>query len=263
LPKYLSDTNDKTQGDVPRKANMAGTVNINNDELIVDSGSTYHIVHKHDMLENASKACSETPVVIPNGECISVEATGDFTLMGGTRIGGVLYIPKFNCNLLSVSLLAKELNSVVSFYPDFCVMQGLHSKKLTGAGKYVCGLYRMGVLKGDRRVMTLKTDAEVWHSRLGHASTTKLSHIESLKKFSFVFKDDVWHVCMKAKHIRSVFPKSFIKSNESFELIHCDIWGKYRKSSTTLANFSSLLSTIIAGVCGFISLNTKTKQVTA
>ncbi|KAJ0464609.1 putative RNA-directed DNA polymerase [Helianthus annuus] len=114
---------------------------------------------------------------------------------------------------------------------------GLHSKKLIGAGKCVHGLYRMGVLRDDRRVMTLKTDAEVWHSRLGHASTSKLSHIESLKNVSFGFKYHVCHACMKAKHTRSIFPKSFIKSNECFELIHCDIWGKYRKPSTGLANF--------------------------
>ncbi|KAF5769630.1 putative RNA-directed DNA polymerase [Helianthus annuus] len=237
LLKHLSENNDKAQGDVSRKANMAGMVNINNDDWIVDSGSTDHIVHKDGMLENASKARSETPVVIPNGESISGEATGDSTLMGGTKIGGVLYIPKFNCNLLSVSRLSRELNCVVSFYPDFCVMQGLHSKKLIGAGKCVHGLYRMGVLRDDRRVMTLKTDAEVWHSRLGHASTSKLSHIESLKNVSFGFKYHVCHACMKAKHTRSIFPKSFIKSNECFELIHCDIWGKYRKPSTGLANF--------------------------
>lgn len=40
-----------------------------------------------------------------------------------------------------------------------------------------------------------------------------------------------------AKHTRSPFPKSSIKTNECFDLIHCDIWGKYPKPSTAHANF--------------------------
>ena len=95
----------------------------------------------------------------------------------------------------------------------------------------------MSVLKDDRKAMNLKTHGEVWHSRLGHANISKLSHIDFLINVSFSFKDDVCHACVKAKHTRSVFPKSFIKSNECFELIHCDVWGKYRKPSTTHASF--------------------------
>ena len=114
-----------SEGDPVRKANMSGKQNKNSD-WIVDSGSTEHIVHNLESLENGTQTIREAPVMIPNGDNILVEAKGDCTLIGGNKINEVLYIPNFNCNLLSVSRLLKELQCAVSFFPDFCVMQALH-----------------------------------------------------------------------------------------------------------------------------------------
>ncbi|KAI3507425.1 hypothetical protein L1887_22411 [Cichorium endivia] len=236
LIKHFNINEQKTEGDQVRKANMAGKHN-KTDDWVVDSGSTEHIVHKFESLENGARTTREAPVMIPNGDNIPVVAKGDCTLSGGNKINEVLYIPDFNCNLLSVSRLSKELQCVVSFFPDFVVMQGLQSKKLIGTGECISGLYRMGMATHERKAMATKVDARVWHSRLGHASDSKLSNIDFFKNVSFNFKDDVCDSCVKAKHTRTPFPKSFIKTNECFDLIHCDIWGKYRKPSTTHASF--------------------------
>ncbi|GJT65758.1 hypothetical protein Tco_1017238 [Tanacetum coccineum] len=45
--------------------------------FVVDSGSTEHITHDASILENKSKSHFETPVVIPNGDAISVEGKGE------------------------------------------------------------------------------------------------------------------------------------------------------------------------------------------
>ncbi|KAK1414482.1 hypothetical protein QVD17_30227 [Tagetes erecta] len=236
LMKHLAGNGQNTEGESIRKANMAGKQN-ETDDWIWDSGSTEHIVHKRESLENGTRAIREAPVMIPNGDSIPVEAKGNCTLTGGIKINEVLYIPNFNCNLLSVSRLSKELKCVVSFFPNFCIMQDLHSKKLIGTCKCIQGLYRMGMAAQERKAMAIKVDAKVWHSRLGHASDSKLSHIHFLRDFSFNFKENVCDSCAKAKHTRSPFPKSFIKTNECFVLIHCDIWGKYRNPSTAHASF--------------------------
>ncbi|KAF5776249.1 putative RNA-directed DNA polymerase [Helianthus annuus] len=114
---------------------------------------------------------------------------------------------------------------------------GLNSRKLIGTGRCVKGLYRMGMVAKERKAMMTKVDATVWHKRLGHASSMKLCQIESLNDVSFDFQDNVCDACIKAKHTRSLFQKSSIKTNECFDLIHCDVWGKYRKPTTTHANF--------------------------
>ncbi|GKF10879.1 hypothetical protein Tco_0048805, partial [Tanacetum coccineum] len=113
----------------------------------------------------------EAIVVIPNGDSIPVKGKKDYTLPGGTKVNGVLYVPDFKCNLLSVSRLSRDLQCCISSFLDFCVMQGLQRRNLIGAGRCKGGLYRMKMVQ-RRRVMA--TTVETWHKRLGHASKRKL-----------------------------------------------------------------------------------------
>ncbi|KAI3722512.1 hypothetical protein L2E82_33551 [Cichorium intybus] len=112
-------------------------------------------------------------------------------------------------------------------------MQGLRSKNLIGAGDCRRGLYRMGMFEDKRRVMHVTV--ERWHKRLGHASEGKLAKVDFLKNISFKLK--VCDSCSKAKHTRSPFSLSEIKTTQCFELIHCDVWGKYRTPSLSGANY--------------------------
>ncbi|GJV08472.1 hypothetical protein Tco_1346128 [Tanacetum coccineum] len=96
----------------------------------------------------------EAPVVIPNGDSILVKGKGDHILSRGTKVNGVLYVPDFKCNLLSVSRLSRDLQCCISFFPDFYVMQGLQRKNLIGAGRYERGLYRMKMVQGRRAMAT-------------------------------------------------------------------------------------------------------------
>lgn len=79
-------------------------------------------------------------------------------------MNGVLCVPNFKCNLLFVSRLSKDLQCPVTFFPAFCVMQGLQTRDLIGSGRCEGGLYRMGMLE-ERRVMAINVD--IWHKRNG------------------------------------------------------------------------------------------------
>lgn len=228
--RLFSDSGNNVQ--IKPEANMAGK---KDDVWVVDSGCTEYITHWPNLLENKKGTTNEAPVVIPNGHTIPVEGKGDFTLPGGAKLNGVLYVPNFKYNLLSVSRLTKDLKCAVTFFPDFFVMQGLQTKSLIGAGKCEGGLYLMDMLKERRKIMM--TTMSTWHKRMGHASKEKLSNVDifksNLNKDSMFFCDS----CAKAKHARTPFTRSFIKTSSCFELIHCDIWGGYRIPSYTRANF--------------------------
>ncbi|KAJ0951185.1 putative RNA-directed DNA polymerase [Helianthus annuus] len=226
-----ADTNNEGN---ERVANMTGRL-VDEDDWVVDSGATEHTTYLNDILSNKRKDSHEVPVTIPNGDTIPVEGKGDYTLPGGTRIRGILHVPKFTCNLLSVSRLTKDLQCSVTFFPDFCVMQGLRSRNLIGAGKCKGGLYRMGMFGEERKAMAVTV--ERWCNRLGHTSQEKLAKIEFLKGVSFNLRNNVCDSCSKAKHTRSPFPLSEIKTKECFELLHCDVWGKYRIPSYSGANY--------------------------
>ncbi|GKA31226.1 putative RNA-directed DNA polymerase [Tanacetum coccineum] len=82
----------------------------------------------------------------------------------------------------------------------------------------------------------LATSVSTWHKRLGHPSNLKLQHLDFFKGTplnSKVFCDS----CMKAKFSRLPFPVSTTKTHACFDLIHCDIWGKYRTPSLTRASY--------------------------
>ncbi|GJW12102.1 hypothetical protein Tco_1577929 [Tanacetum coccineum] len=75
-----------------------------------DSGCTEYITYLSDILVNKKTTHFEAPVVIPNGDSTPVKRKGDYILPGGTKVNGVLYVPDFKCNLLSVSHLSREIN---------------------------------------------------------------------------------------------------------------------------------------------------------
>ncbi|KAJ0856487.1 putative RNA-directed DNA polymerase [Helianthus annuus] len=112
-------------------------------------------------------------------------------------------------------------------------MQDLRSRKIIGMGKCERGLYRMKMMENKRKAMM--ASVEVWHKRLGHTSSSKLSHFNFVKNASFKTID--CDSCAKAKHTRLPFPVSSIKSKKCFELLYCDIWGRYRTPSLSGANY--------------------------
>lgn len=83
----------------------------------------------------------EPPVMIQEGDSIHVEGKGSCHLPNGTTIKGVLLVPKFSCNLLSVSRLLKDHQCSVAFFTNFCFMQDLHLRELIAMGKCKHGIY--------------------------------------------------------------------------------------------------------------------------
>lgn len=176
-----------------------------------------------NLFETKVPCDDESSVVIPNGDTIPVEGKGACSLPNGMKIGNVLYIPGFKCNLLSVSRLTNDLNCAVIFYHDFFLVQGLHEKNLIGMGKCNGGLYRMDSVVKEQKAFMTALDVEVWHKRLGHTSESKLSQVKLLGNFVNKLNSKVCDSCVRAKHTRLPFPSSNIKSDACFDLIHCDI----------------------------------------
>lgn len=64
----------------------------------------------------------------------------------------------------------------MTFFPDFCFIQDLPTRKLIGMGRCENGLYNMEEMDKKVAIMAVKIDSEIWHKRLGHSS--KLHHID-------------------------------------------------------------------------------------
>lgn len=177
------------------------------------------------------------PVKIPNGMNVPVKGSGNAVLNNGMKLNNILHIPDFQCNLPSVSTLMRDYNCAIIFVDDFCIMQDLHSRNLIGLGKHQDGLYILEPTQDKKIALKVGKTSEdkLWHSRLGHTS------VDKIKTIGFdVFKNQdsfPCDSCIRAKQTRLPFPVSTIKTVSCFDLIHCDIWGRYNTSSTSGAHY--------------------------
>ncbi|KAK4390759.1 Retrovirus-related Pol polyprotein from transposon RE2 [Sesamum angolense] len=140
----------------------------------------------------------------------------------------VLFAPNFPVNLLSVNQLTKTHNCSVTFYPSYCVIQDLQTRRTIGTGHERGGLYFLDTTPPvDARALSASVSPLQWHSRLGHPSLPTLQKILPIDSARLECES-----CELGKHHRASFPPRVEKRSPSpFTLVHSDIWGPCRFES--------------------------------
>ena len=77
---------------------------------------------------------------------------------------------------------------------------------------------------------------ELWHRRLGHPSNKVVQSLPFIDKTGIVL-DKACDVCHQAKQSRNKFPISDTRATSRFEIIYCDLWGKYHTPSSCGATY--------------------------
>ncbi|KAJ9554960.1 hypothetical protein OSB04_009574 [Centaurea solstitialis] len=228
-------------------ATKTGLSKVNSPNWIIDSGATDHIVSSQSL--HKTKRCTLSPVLLPSGEKVQINAKGSLPLNSKYNMHDVLSVPTFKVDLISVSRSTRGLSCSIAFFPYWCILQDLATRKTIGLGKQQNGLYYLVALATDDRVAissrtksqptcNLTTSStDLWHNRLGHVSSSRLSFIA--KKFLNIPVEinKVCHICPLAKQSRLSFGTSTISSIKPFDLIHCDIWGNYGHASLSGAHY--------------------------
>ena len=129
---------------------------------IIDTEASNHMTGNLNHMDEL-RDIQSCPIGLPNGQTITIKE-GSMVLDEGLKLTNVLYVPKLNCNLISISQIMYELKCVVQFTDKLCVVQDHISRTLIG-------LY---FLIGVRNVRAYKTDGlhsmDLWHKWLGHPS---------------------------------------------------------------------------------------------
>ncbi|CAL1375187.1 unnamed protein product [Linum trigynum] len=222
-------------------SNLAGKNLSFQDTWIIDSGCTEHIAKDKSLFDGELEPHPSLQVTIPNGKGVPVRGIGTTRLANGLVLRRVLYVPDFQCNLLSVSRLTADHSVAVVFMSNFCVIQDLHSKRMIGTGRHVDGLYYLRVFDGEHPVAfnarKAVRDTSLWHMRLGHPSLAKLMALQPHISSILVSHKDPCPSCLQAKQTRLPVMSSSIKTQSCFELIHVDIWGGYKQASFSGAHY--------------------------
>ena len=74
-------------------------------------------------------------IQIVDGSLSEVTGTGSIKLPNDLLLSNVLYVPKLNCNLMSISKLTSDLNCVSKFHLNLCEFQELGLGKVIGIAK--------------------------------------------------------------------------------------------------------------------------------
>ena len=126
----------------------------------------------------------QTFVYLPNGEQALVIHIGIVQISATLTLTGVLYVPSFSFNLISVSQLTKSHFCCLIFLANCCFIQDLAQWSTIGLGKESKGLYLLqnchtATILAAHSNASLSTFA-LWHSRLGHPSYSKLALLNNL-----------------------------------------------------------------------------------
>jgi hypothetical protein len=81
---------------------------------------------------------------------------------------------------------------MVTFYPDFCIVQDMDTKRMIGMGKYFDGLYYLIPGQNPYLANHIHHTNNLWHRRLGHPSSAPLL---SLAKNNVEIIFDSTHIC--------------------------------------------------------------------
>ncbi|RVW30563.1 Retrovirus-related Pol polyprotein from transposon TNT 1-94 [Vitis vinifera] len=243
LQKLLSQVGSGSTTGVAFTANRGGMR-----PWIVDTGASDHMTGDAAILQNYKPSNGHSSVHIADGSKSKIAGTGSIKLTKDLYLDSVLHVPNLDCNLLSISKLARDLQT--KFYPNLCVFQDLKSGKMIGSAELCSGLYLLSCGQFSNQVSQascvqsqsmsesfnsvsnskVNKDSEIimLHYRLGHPSFVYLA---KLFPKLFINKNPAsYHceICQFAKHTRTVYPQIPYKPSTVFSLVHSDVWGPSR-----------------------------------
>ncbi|XP_031265178.1 uncharacterized protein LOC116123568 [Pistacia vera] len=234
-----------------------GTI-LSAEQWIIDFGATDHMTNRLSSIISPIDMECNPNVSLPNGTKTRIRHTGSVQLDDKITLDHVLHLPDFKYNLFLVSKFTSSHNCVVTFYPDFCLVQDLWSGKLKGIGKKFQGLYfhvpltqhlshildihalakilsssticntvvnKVSDSRSRSVSSSLLSDFHIWHQRLGHVPNPTLRHINKALPIDV---NSHCSICPLAKQARIPLPLSQSISQHPFDLLHLDVWGPYK-----------------------------------
>ena len=108
---------------------------------VIDSGATDHMTGNSSLFTTFQSHPSTSIVTLANGSTSCVLGSGTIHLTSLISFTYVMSLPQFSFNLIFVSKLTRTLNCSISFFPDYCLIQDLSTKRIIGRGRKYKSLY--------------------------------------------------------------------------------------------------------------------------
>ena len=203
---------------------------------VLDSGASHHMSPDSTAFTSLSSA-SPVSVMTADGTPMPLAGVGS-VIVNNISLSDVYHIPSLSLNLVSVSQLC-DSGYLVSFSSTSCQVQDSQTQKLIGTGRRQGGLYVLdqlsvpavaatGVDLSSFRLSPSSSSFYLWHSRLGHVSSSRLKYLASTGALENLSTHDISTCsgCKLAKFSALPFNRSISYSLAPFDLVHSDVWGR-------------------------------------
>jgi len=214
------------------------TGKITSTDWYIDSGASAHMSN-YPCEKSSSKVLDNAQVTVANNENMSIEAIGSTNINvlnndmeRNIKLTDVLYVPKLNANLLSVSRIIQKGHSI-TFDNRGCRIRDA-KRKVVATAKLTNGMYKLNQLSAEAKLASTINTSNQWHKRLGHLHSKAMKALErglatGIKLIGEV--DSPCVTCLEGKQTRLPFPRSNTKTKGILELIHSDLCGPMETQS--------------------------------
>ena len=154
---------------------------------IIDSRASDHMTGDFTLFSSYSPCPYNYTVWIADGTHSKVMGKGSIIISQNITLESVLYVPKLDCNLLSISKITRDLKCVTKFFPNLCEFQILESGKTIANAEECAGLYLLQVEKPEEElknhsyvaaaVPSSDNSVMLWPYRLGHPNFMYLENM--------------------------------------------------------------------------------------
>ncbi|KAJ1698879.1 hypothetical protein LUZ63_007391 [Rhynchospora breviuscula] len=210
---------------------QARSTSLPTNEWYLDSGATHHVTSDINNLSSFEPYTGGDKLQIGDGNGMQILNTGSSVLSFGNfsiNLNGVLHVPLFTKNLISLSKVLADNNLTIEFYSCFCIIKDRHTSTTILHARVINGLYRFTISPSSvpQAFLGEKVAADIWHYRFGHPSldtTRKILIASNLPCTNSTL--NVCCDCNVAKCHKLPFNNSSTVSMAPLELIHSDVWG--------------------------------------
>ena len=162
-------------------------------------------------------------VTLADGSTSYVLRSGTIHPTPSITLTSVLSLPQFSFNLILVSKLIRTLNCSISFFPDYCPIQYLSTKRIIGKGREFEGLYILETKVPTPVVCSGVIAPFKLHYRLGHPSYSLLKKVYPwFSSLSLLNCESCQYAKLHRVHLS---PRVNNRASAPFELVHSDVWG--------------------------------------
>ena len=182
--------------------------NLSIGDWILDSGASDHMTGDASKFDDGSLKQAFGHIILADGRSTAIAGKGKVTINIGTmemQLSDVLYVPSIAFNLLSAVKVGSQTGTnIIMRNNGTCALQ--KDGDIVELHTQADGVY------------ALRTDADVWHTRLGHASA------RTLKQLGLPHDVETCEACVKAKLNRKPY-SSDVTIKRPLDRISMDVLG--------------------------------------